>query len=231
MSANSGQGDLWHTPQVEMAREFVQRGGAQSARDAYDQYQDNRSIEGELTTRLYWQELACAQTPSLGLDDLSGAEYARMAMAGGPQCLRMSPEMLGWERREQAFGAGRGASAASGPAVDQVLKSPSMGWSEALDVRTGEAMPAPRDRSAKRLASGISFMSTDGSRLVEDVAAVRRSLDASVSWAPTGAAMSDQAAAMQMSYLAFLDQQRQQHGRALPVGLTPGKALRLDTRR
>ena len=224
---------LWFMPQVNLAGGLRQHepSATQSSRDAFDEYQARRSMEGELDTRLYWQRQACGATPALGLDTLAGADYSTLAMAGGPQCYFMSPGALEWERKEQAFGAGRAASNASGPAIETMLASPELGWSDVIDIRNGCDGPslnasASASGSATRIASSVSLVSTDASGVAQDIAALRRSLAPAISWAPQAAAMSNQHTQIQAGYVAFLDRQRRQHGRALPMGLHPGSALR-----
>jgi hypothetical protein len=233
---------LWNMPEA-LDGGLVQRASTgSSGRDAFDQYQAHRS-EAALETQFFFQSAACARQPALGLDSLvSPHEYANLAMGGGPQCLHASPELLAWQRKEQAYGAGRGADTATGPAVDAVIATPSMGWSDALDTKTcsasagsacasapygGRAAQASAQR-ARRLASGISVTSTSGSGIPESVLAMRRALDPTTSWMPTSAAFgsSDADPSIEEGFGALVMQQRTRSGGALPAGLYPGHASR-----
>lgn len=184
-------------------------------RDHYDEYQDKRAIEGTLATSLLFQDKDCAAHPDLGVDNILGAAEYTTNWINPPRCLRVSPDNLNWQRKEQIF-SWRGDNV-MGPPADKFVADPSLGWSDVLDVKGDGG-------SMMRLASGVTMAPTKAISFLAPKNVVDHNLQGIVA-SPASAAISQSVDAMERDYKAMFERSKVGGG-AAAFSVKPGAALR-----
>lgn len=219
MAKSSYSTSVWAKEAMDMATDYASHRVNMSDRDCFDDYQDRRHIEGDLTTRFAWNDADCTRMPALGTDDMG----AGTSWITPPQCLALRPDLVGWERKEQLGSAGRRADNAKGATADKLVADPTLGWSDVMPSLGGAMMGGA---SAMRLGSGVAYAPTSAAAVwVVEKSVVENNLGGSSVATPSVGAISGAPFVLSRDYAALFERSKVGGG-AAAYNLRPGMDLR-----